>query len=66
MAVSSRLADARSVAAPVFAYHGEPLAAVCVRHHTPPGEPPPAALIRTVMEYAQRISYSLGYGVTLD
>jgi DNA-binding IclR family transcriptional regulator len=59
-------ADVRSVAAPVFAYNGESLAAVCVRHHTPPGEPPPPALIRTVMEFAQRISYSLGYGVTLD
>lgn len=59
-------ADVRSVAAPVFAYNGEALAAVCVRHHTPPGEPPPAALIRTVQEYAERISFGLGYGFTLD
>ena len=59
-------ADVRSVAAPVFAYNGEALAAVCVRHHTPPGQPPPPAVIRAVTECAERISYSLGYGVTLE
>ena len=56
----------RSVAAPVFAYTGEAVAAVCARHYTPPAEPPPAALIRDVMDIAERISHTLGYGATLE
>jgi DNA-binding IclR family transcriptional regulator len=56
----------RSVAAPVFAYNGEALAAVCASHRTPPAEPPPAALIRDVMEVAERISHTLGYGLALE
>jgi DNA-binding IclR family transcriptional regulator len=56
----------RSVAAPVFAYTGEALAAVCARHYTPAGEPPPGALIHDVVDVAARISHTLGYGVTLE
>jgi DNA-binding IclR family transcriptional regulator len=53
----------RSIAAPVFSYSGEAVAAVCVRHYTPPGQPPPESLIRDVTEVAQRVSHTLGYGV---
>jgi DNA-binding IclR family transcriptional regulator len=56
----------RSVAAPVFAYTGEALAAVCARHYAPSDEPPPAALIRDVRGAAERISHTLGYGLTLE
>jgi len=56
----------RSVAAPVFAYTGEALAAVCARHYAPPAEPPPAALIRDVVHIAERISHTLGFGLTLE
>ena len=52
----------RSVAAPVFSYTGEAVAAICVRHYTPVGQPPPAALVQAVMEAAQRCSYTLGFG----
>jgi DNA-binding IclR family transcriptional regulator len=54
------------VAAPVFAYTGEALAAVCARHYAPLDEPPPAALIRDVKDAAERISHTLGYGLTLE
>jgi len=52
----------RSVAAPIFSYTGEVVAAVCVRHYLPPERPPDEALIRAVTEIAQRISHTLGHG----
>lgn len=52
----------RSIAAPIFAYGGEVVAAICVPHHTPFDQPPPDPLIRAVTETAQRISHALGHG----
>lgn len=52
----------RSIGAPVFSYEGDSVAAICVRHYTPFGQPPGEALIRAVVETAQQISYALGYG----
>jgi IclR family KDG regulon transcriptional repressor len=52
----------RSIAAPVFSYTGEAVGAICVRHYTPAGQPPPDDLIEAVKDAAQRISYTLGYG----
>ncbi|MGH2351082.1 MAG: IclR family transcriptional regulator [Chloroflexota bacterium] len=52
----------RSIGAPIFAYTGEAVAAICVRHYVPFGYPLDEALIRAVTEVAQRISHSLGYG----
>jgi DNA-binding IclR family transcriptional regulator len=52
----------RSIAAPVFSYSGDAVAAVCVRHYTPADQPPPEALIEAVKDAAQRISHTLGYG----
>lgn len=53
----------RSVAAPIFSYDGEAVAAVCVRHYAPFDQPPPENVLRHVVDVAQRVSYSLGYGV---
>ncbi len=53
----------RSIAAPIFSYTGEAVAAVCVRHYTPAGQPPEESVIRAVKDTAARISYTLGYGV---
>jgi DNA-binding IclR family transcriptional regulator len=52
----------RSIAAPVFAYGGEVVASICVRHYVPFPQPPDEAHIRAVMQTAERISHSLGYG----
>jgi DNA-binding IclR family transcriptional regulator len=54
--------DVRSIAAPIFGYSGETVAAVCVRHYTPQDQPPPEPLIQAVKEIAERISHTLGYG----
>ncbi len=59
-------AGVRSVAAPVFTHTGEAVAALCARHYTPAGEPPPEALIRSVVESAERVSHTLGYGASLE
>jgi DNA-binding IclR family transcriptional regulator len=53
----------RSIASPIFSYEGDTVAAVCIRHYTPFDQPPPLGLIQQVKDVAQRISYSLGYGV---
>ena len=58
--------DVRSVAAPVFTYTDEAVGAICARHFTPPAEPPPAALIRDVLDAAERISHTLGHGAILE
>lgn len=56
----------RSIAAPIFSYQGDAVAAVCVAHYTPMHLPPPEAYVRHVKEVAQRISYSLGYGAKTE
>ncbi len=56
----------RSVGAPVFSYEGRSVAAICVRHYTPFGQPPGKSLIRSVVETAQQISYALGYGARTE
>ncbi|HEX2516228.1 MAG TPA: hypothetical protein VH257_16085, partial [Chloroflexota bacterium] len=58
--------DVRSVAAPVFTYTDEAAGAICARHFTPPAEPPPSALIRDVLDAAERISHTLGHGAVLE
>jgi DNA-binding IclR family transcriptional regulator len=52
----------RSIAAPVRAYGGDVVAAVCVRHYLPPDVPPDPALIRAVTETAMQVSHHLGFG----
>ncbi|HEU5318606.1 MAG TPA: IclR family transcriptional regulator [Chloroflexota bacterium] len=52
----------RSIAAPVFAYGGEVVAAICVRHYVPAGHPPDGEHVQAVRETAQRISHALGHG----
>ena len=52
----------RIIAAPVFSYEGDAVAAICISHYTPFDEPPPEALIRAVVETASQASYAMGYG----
>ena len=52
----------RSIAAPVFAYGGEVVASICVRHYVPFPAPPEEAHVRAVTQTAERISHSLGHG----
>ena len=52
----------RSVAAPVFAYGGDVVASICVRHYVPFPDPPDEAHVRAVTQTAERISHSLGHG----
>lgn len=58
--------NVRSVAAPVFDYEGDVVASICVRHYIPFGTPVDDALIRSVIEIAQRLSQSLGYGAKAE
>lgn len=60
------LPGVRSVAAPVFNVAEEAVAAVCVRHYTPAGHPVPESLIETVVEVAERMSHTLGYGAAVS
>jgi DNA-binding IclR family transcriptional regulator len=60
------LPNVRSVAAPVFSYEGEVVAAICAPHYTPLDQPPPDDLIRAIVETAKEISYALGYGAKMD
>ena len=52
----------RSIAAPVFAYGGDVVASICVRHYVPFPDPPDETHIRAVTQTAERISHSLGHG----
>ena len=56
------LPGVRSIAAPVFGYGGDVVAAICVRHYVPAGRPPEEAHVRAVVDTAQRISHALGFG----
>jgi DNA-binding IclR family transcriptional regulator len=58
--------NVRSIAAPVFSYEGEAVAAICAPHYTPLDQPPPDELIREVVETARQISYALGHGAKTD
>lgn len=54
--------NVRSIAAPIFSYEGDSVAAVCVAHYTPFDQPPPDPVVRAVVNAAKQISYALGYG----
>jgi IclR family acetate operon transcriptional repressor len=54
--------NVRSVAAPIFSYSSEVVAAVCVRHYLPADQSPDATLTEALISIAQRISHTLGYG----
>jgi DNA-binding IclR family transcriptional regulator len=52
----------RSIAAPVFSYEGDAVAAICISHYTPLDQPVPEPLVSAVVDAARQISYALGYG----
>lgn len=56
----------RSIAAPIFSYEGDSVAAICVRHYTPRDQPPEDTLIQAVVDTAKQISYTLGFGARME
>ena len=58
--------NVRSIAAPIFSYEGDPVAAICVAHYTPFDEPPPQTMVHAVVDTAKRISYALGHGAKVE